>query len=273
MKKIVALCLLFLIANVSFSWNKVGHELVAYIAYEHITPQTKKTVQHYLDATNRIYRQEDFVHVSTWLDRIRYLDMHWYDNYHYIDIPLGNNVNDGKVDSTNVLTGIEKSIAILNSRYTTSFDKGMAIRILIHLVGDAHQPLHTASKYSEVYPDGDKGGNLYPIDAKPLAKNLHQFWDNGGGLFYRLNKTRKQSLYDSFDTIDCDSKDDIEQPINWIRDAHKIAQNTPYLIQENEKPSQKYISLTKDIAKSQIEHAGCRLANLLNTIFSDKKTR
>merc|ERR1712194_990437 len=53
-----------------------------------------------------------------------------------------------------------------------------AMRLLIHYVGDIHQPLHATSRVNHEYTSGDKGGNAFPLPAKDGANELHAVWDS-----------------------------------------------------------------------------------------------
>lgn len=55
-----------------------------------------------------------------------------------------------------------------------SFD----LRLLIHYVGDVHQPLHAVTRYGKDFPTGDKGGNSFKITSKDGVSNLHALWDS-----------------------------------------------------------------------------------------------
>jgi len=55
-----------------------------------------------------------------------------------------------------------------------SFD----LRLLIHFVGDIHQPLHATSRYTSKYPHGDAGGNGFKLTSKDGVTNLHSLWDS-----------------------------------------------------------------------------------------------
>ena len=61
--------------------------------------------------------------------------------------------------------------------------KSFALRLLIHYVGDIHQPLHSTSRVDSKYPRGDAGGNLFHVPSKEGAKNLHAVWDSVVYLF------------------------------------------------------------------------------------------
>ena len=55
----------------------------------------------------------------------------------------------------------------------------MAIRLLIHYVGDFHQPLHCATRVNKNYPKGDLGGNMFKLTGDDLGE-LHAVWDSIG---------------------------------------------------------------------------------------------
>ena len=50
--------------------------------------------------------------------------------------------------------------------------------MLIHYVGDIHQPLHAVTRITQDRPDGDKGGNLFKVNEHKGIKNLHAIWDS-----------------------------------------------------------------------------------------------
>lgn len=55
--------------------------------------------------------------------------------------------------------------------------KSYALRLLIHYLGDIHQPLHCATRVDAEYPDGDKGGNMFTLPYHYTVDNLHSLWD------------------------------------------------------------------------------------------------
>ena len=72
--------------------------------------------------------------------------------------------------------------------------RSLALRLLLHYMGDLHQPLHNIVRYSEKYPDGDKGGNDVEIKYHYKAKNLHAVWDS---MVYSYYKTIYRPFNDS----------------------------------------------------------------------------
>jgi hypothetical protein len=78
----------------------------------------------------------------------------------------------------NILSAINENQRILRSEAPPD-QRATALAWLFHLVGDVHQPLHTAQMFTWDYPDGDRGGNEICVrvtaDRTPL--NLHALWD------------------------------------------------------------------------------------------------
>ena len=56
--------------------------------------------------------------------------------------------------------------------------KSLGLRLLIHFMGDVHQPLHCSDRYTKDKPHGDKGGNDFATKSHDKAKELHAVWDN-----------------------------------------------------------------------------------------------
>jgi hypothetical protein len=65
-------------------------------------------------------------------------------------------------------------------KYAKSEDEGksLALRLIIHYMGDIHQPLHSSNRYSKEHPTGDKGGNDFALKGHYKANELHAVWDS-----------------------------------------------------------------------------------------------
>lgn len=249
----------------------MGHRLVAQIAYDHMTERTKQVFNQYNQAMDKVYKPQSFINAAVWLDTLRYQDIHWFDTMHYIDIPFS---NDGHAlppaEEINAIWGIEKSLLILSNKYAKNFDKGIALRVLLHIVGDIHQPLHAATRVNISFPTGDRGGNLLLINAHPIARNLHAYWDRGAG--FLMSKRRYTPLQIEKKALrieknfPCDLlKKEDNNPRNWINESHDLAVNIVYkALPKTNIPDKAYHQLTKKIVEKQIALAGCRLAALLN---------
>ncbi len=269
MIRIVSIFILFLLACNNYAWNALGHQLVAQVAYDHLTPQAKKMCDdynHYLDSFSP---SPNFVAASAWLDQIRKKDVHWFDNLHYIDLPFSN--DDTKLPSVqeaNALWGMKQAILVLSSNKSSAFDKGISLRILTHLVGDIHQPLHTVTKVSKQLPNGDMGGNLYHLASNSIGNNLHQYWDNGAGIL--IGQSKKFQVRNKAEQLEkkwsCKQANAQKKPQQWIKESHLLAITQVYTIASHKVPSKRYQLKAQNITQKQILFAGCRLAAVLNNI-------
>ncbi len=251
------------------AWNAMGHQLVGQIAYDNLTPAAKLMCNKYNKSFNKVSRTGNFAVSASWLDTIRKRDIHWYDTLHYVDIPYTTeDLPLPKIPEINALTAIKQAITVLKSKKSTSADKGLSLRILTHVVGDIHQPLHTIARVTTKTPHGELGGNLFPLAKNPIGANLHQYWDNGGGIligqaksFQVKNKARQLEKKWS-----CSIANSQKKPKQWVYSSHNLARTNVYTINPYSLPSKRYQLNAQNISQKQILLAGCRLAALLNDV-------
>jgi S1/P1 Nuclease len=55
--------------------------------------------------------------------------------------------------------------------------KSYALRLMVHYMGDVHQPLHCEDRFDAANPTGDLGGNTFTLPNHYSAANLHSVWD------------------------------------------------------------------------------------------------
>ena len=140
------------------------------------------------------------------------------------------------------------------------------IRFLLHLAGDIHQPMHNTTRFSDRFPEGDRGGNNYKLRGQ--IKNLHAFWDWGGG--FLGDQSTVHALADqamaafTFEQ----AQGLIEQPVSaWSQESYFIAVSMAYQVEENSEPDQEYAEAVQQISKERLALAGYRLAHVLNILF------
>ena len=79
----------------------------------------------------------------------------------------------------------------MKSKNNEDEGKSIALRMIIHYIGDVHQPLHNLQRYTKEFPKGDKGGNFFKIQNRYSADNLHSVWDQ---VIYNFRKSYKRPL-------------------------------------------------------------------------------
>lgn len=172
------------------AWGCKGHQTVAYLAEKHLTPEARQMVdallrENPIDPQMKRYcgnvGLDAMADSATWADDYR--SMHAETGpWHFIDIPLGD--NSGTVaqfcgTGGCVTQAIQQQLTILKDKNASGANRAMALRFIIHFVGDLHQPLHTAT-------NDDRGGNCVPVKyfrRNPKERkgsytpNLHHIWD------------------------------------------------------------------------------------------------
>ena len=161
----------------------------------------------------------------------------------------------------------------INSKIKWALSDSFHLRLLIHYVGDIHQPLHATSRFSPDFPNGDQGGNAFKLKIDhELVTNLHALWDSvlltqdsdfklpldqsdWAKLGAISEKLRKTHPLDNF-------KEDLKVPnAQWGEETYDIAAKYIYAgIDVNGAPSKAYLEQGQQIAERQITKAGYRLA-------------
>jgi hypothetical protein len=186
----------FAYAPAAHAWGCKGHQTVAYLAELHLTPEAKQMV-HQLLTENPIDPAlkrwcgsgglDEMADSATWADDYRDLDRtvnksHPTSEWHYIDIPLGaakDQMEQFCAPGGCLTKAITEQMAILKDKNASAPNRAMALRFILHFVGDLHQPLHASD-------NDDHGGNCVPLKyfrrnphlrKGSYAPNLHHIWD------------------------------------------------------------------------------------------------
>ena len=149
------------------AWGTQGHQVVAAMAWELLQPATRAEITRLLEQEPG----ETLESLSTWADEHRNPAT---GPWHYVNFPRGSchylperDCPDGAC----VVAAIERERAIWASNANDK-TRLKALKYLIHLVADIHQPLHAG------YRD-DRGGNQFQLRAFMRGSNLHAVWDSG----------------------------------------------------------------------------------------------
>lgn len=149
------------------AWGTQGHQVVANLAQAQLSGPARREVERLL----ALEPGETLASISTWADEHRSPQTA---AWHYVNFPRDScsfeparDCPDGKC----VVHAIDRQLQTLSSQAPDAL-KLVALKYLVHLVADVHQPLHAG------YLD-DKGGNTYQLQAFMRGSNLHALWDSG----------------------------------------------------------------------------------------------
>ncbi|KAK4052763.1 hypothetical protein OIV83_002050 [Microbotryomycetes sp. JL201] len=154
--------------TIANAWGAAGHEAVATIAQIHLKPATRQALQSLLPYSNGYMPP-----IASWADRIRGVPMfHFASELHYTS-PLDDYPPDEcHFGDKGFKTDHDLLHAVTNytSRLLDNPDDYVAVKFLVHFIGDLHQPLHLTNR--------DRGGNSFMIKFEGRSMNLHGLWDN-----------------------------------------------------------------------------------------------
>jgi S1/P1 Nuclease len=202
----------------AFAWNIPGHMLSAIIAYQVLQQESPGTIEkvksglekHPWYANQWQARLKDvpvadhglvvFMQAARWADDIRMRDkQHHRGQWHYINWPFKPEGQPASVqtrdpDPVNILTAFAENEAKVKNENDPG-RKAIALAWLFHLVGDIHQPLHTAQLFTVDYPNGDRGGNEICLRVTQAGQpmDLHRFWDGVSTSSSNLTRLRNDA--------------------------------------------------------------------------------
>ena len=259
MKQLITLilALTFLTSFQSYAgddWSATGHRVVGKIANQYLTSKTKRNIK-------KILNNKSLDFVSTFADDIksdkRYNEFY---TWHYINMPLDQNYEDSeKSSSGDLVSGINYCIKVIKDNNSSNDDKAFYLKLLIHFVGDLHQPMHVGLVE-------DKGGNDFKLQWFYKDSNLHSVWDremiDGYGMSYSeiadnaniLNKNQVKAIQEG--TL-----------VDWVNDTHKLTRQVYANVKPNDNLRYSYSYDNFETVRSQLQKGGIRLAKVLNDLF------
>ncbi|PTQ92407.1 S1/P1 nuclease [Mucilaginibacter yixingensis] len=249
-------CSLTAITLLLASWGFKGHRAVASIAQKHLTSNTAYVVAAYL-------RGERMADVSTWADENRNPKTA---PWHFLNLPLGLTheqfVKAVTESDNNVYSAILKTEAQLKDKSLSTDEKNEALKYLIHLVGDAHQPMHISRKE-------DKGGNTIQVRFDGKGTNLHSLWDSK--LIDHEGKSEADIAKDYDTATPADIKKwQADSPMEWIWESYQISSELYANIKSGQTIDEAYYNKYIPTIRKRIDQAGIRLAGELNKLFNNE---
>jgi S1/P1 Nuclease len=245
----------------AYAWGPEGHEVVARIAAKHLTPKAQQAVKQLLGT-------QTLASVASFADTIRSSHPET-GQWHFVDILLTDNDYDPardclETDDNEITTGdcvveaVKHFSQVLGDTSQSKAKRAMALKFLVHFVGDMHQPLHCADNH-------DRGGNQVNVTFFGAASNLHKVWDSGiiskNGLKPIPFAAELDSGLSGSDITKI-QQGDIE---DWVVEAHKLAISNAYRgIPNSHALGKAYFNRNLPVVELQLKRGGLRLAKILN---------
>ncbi len=236
-------------------WGQNGHRIVGDIAADYLSPEARKEI-------DRVLGHESMAIASTWMDKIKsdpaYDHTH---DWHWVTIPDGMTYEETEKNSNgDLINSIRTFIEELKSGSLSAEEEKKKLKMLIHLVGDIHQPLHVGN-------GKDRGGNATEVEWFYEDSNLHRVWDSE-----MIDDT--QLSYTEFSAaINHPSDQQIENwqntdVLDWANEAMELRDQV-YDLPDDRQIGYEYQYKNRDLLDRQLLKGGVRLAGVLNEIYAE----
>ncbi len=245
-----ALCSFLFSATGLFAWGEEGHKIVAEIAKRHLDKDTLAAVTDALEG-------DSFEDASIWMDEVRKESRYFHmATWHYINLEKGEEYVKNKEE--NSVNELRRAVKQLNNRKKYSKkDTAKHIKIIFHLIGDLHQPLHNGY-------GSDRGGNNVKVEYNGNETNLHGLWD------YEIISAKKITAAECMKLKAALSADDIKaieklNVVDWFKQSRAFVDQA-YEIGDG-KITEAYVDKNAEVIKKQMLYGGMRLAAILKRLY------
>jgi hypothetical protein len=269
----------------AFAWGPEGHRVVGEIAARYLNARAQAQVAELLKndrlADGTPSGRRTLGEVASWADEIK--DFKWgrrRASWHYDDESLC-----GSADYARYCRGgrcasaqLERQIEILGDPRARQRARNEALKWVVHLVGDIHQPLHAATR-------ADRGGNQVQVsffgerDNPPYGSlNLHSVWDVQMVTKLIGDRGGERALV-SAPIAETDRRAWEQREIgDWIEESHVLARDRVYAalpvpaacgdrIAGVVPLGEAYYTSAAPVIDIQLRKAGVRLARILNEVL------
>ena len=271
----------------AMAWGYEGHQVIADIARDLLTPAVRAKVDALLATDTDSLTAHDMASEATWADAFRSAGHRETAQWHFVDIelakpdlnaacfgfpPVGGAASAGPAQDC-VVDKVEDFERELADARTPAPERLLALKFLLHFVGDLHQPLHASDNQ-------DRGGNCVRVAfGGPRTTNLHAYWDTA---VVQALGSDPQVVAASLEAqiTPADRKAwEAGDPRTWAQESFSVAQTVAYTAgsQPGCNPDASPISLPSGYvqrgeaaAALQLKRAGVRLALELNRALTDR---
>jgi hypothetical protein len=252
MKKLVLGLFLTVLFTSAFGWGQTGHRVTGQIADAYLSKKTRA-------ALSKILGAESLSMASTWMDEIRSDSTYDYtSDWHWVTINTGETYSASVKNSKgDVIMTLERLISELKSKRLSVEKEREHLKMLIHLIGDIHQPLHVGCC-------DDRGGNQVKVTWHGGNSNLHTVWDT------KMIESTDLSYTELAASLNKPSAAEIKKLqsssiLDWANESIALRKQV-YTIGDG-KLGYEYAYQNLNTVRKRLLEAGIRLAGVLNQIY------
>lgn len=255
MKRTLILLTLLLGWLPASAWGPKGHDVTACIAECNLTPEAAAEVDRVLNGYSPVYW-------CNWLDAASHTPEYAYTkSWHYLDVDEGETrESTPRNPKGDILSALHTLIDALKSRSLPAEQETLYLKMLIHLMGDLHCPMHAGHLT-------DLGGNRVKVRFFGRETNLHAVWDSS-----LPESGHKWSYTEWQNQIDRLSDEEIAEITggtleSWYDETQSLCPEIYASTPEGSDLSYDYVNKYTPVVERQFLKGGYRLAALLNEIY------
>lgn len=241
--------------DTSNKWGQIGHYVTGEIAEYHLTPAVRERV-------NTILGEYSMARATVWMDDIRSDSSYNYTStWHWATIEEGKTYEETVQDEGgDIIWALETLIAELKEGGLSETEEREKLKIVMHMIGDIHQPLHVGT-------GEDRGGNDVRVQWMGDNSNLHRVWDSDVINSFQMSYTElaKELNTATADQIVAWQKATVR---DWAYESVSYRENV-YDLPASMRLGYEYRYVNKDIIYKRLLQAGVRMAGVLNEIYGE----
>jgi uncharacterized cupredoxin-like copper-binding protein len=257
MKKLLIASALLAVSSMqqAHAWGQTGHRVTGAIAEQYLTAEAKAAIKQLLP-------NESLAEASTYADEMRSNPGEFWQKearpYHYVTVPKGKHYHDvGAPEEGDAFTALQKFSKIVKDETAPLEERQRALRFIVHIIGDLHQPLHAGN-------GTDKGGNDVKLEFFWDDSNLHRVWDSGLIDRRQLSFTEWTQWLSEKITPEQAAAWNTIDPLVYIAES-AVIRDTIY--PETERLGWDYLYQHLPTATVRLQEGGVRIAAHLNDLF------
>jgi len=259
MKSFILTVVFLLSLNFGFSnnydWGQTGHRTTGEIADNYLSKKARKQIK-------KLLHGKSLAFVSTFGDEIKsdpkYRE---FGPWHYVNLPEGEtkySIENANPDG-DLLMAIKKCVEVLKDKNSSRENKEFYLKMLVHFIGDLHQPLHTGR-------GKDKGGNDIQVRWFGEGTNLHRVWDSD--MLGSYDMSYSELAQNTKDLSEMEQKKITSGSFeDWMYESKALSEKVYASVEVGEKLSYKYMYDWFPVVREQLQKGGLRLASVLNEIY------
>lgn len=240
----------------AFAWGQKGHDVTVFIAENNLTPVTYQKITELLDGKSMVYW-------ANWLDNASHTPEYAYSKtWHYKNIDDGVKFDEAPLHPDgDIIRAIYEQVAILKDTLAPRENRQLALKIVEHLMGDLHQPMHMGHA-------NDLGGNKWSVNYFGRETNLHSVWDSSVP-----EAAHKWTYTEWNDQINRATPQEVQvilaegTPEKWGEETFEICKEVYTQTPVGTNISYDYVGNWTPVVENQLLKGGLRLADILNSIF------